>query len=241
MTTNPSTATPMRLSRRFACAAVLAACPAALAAQTAATTPPPVIEACYVPGSGAIYRIDTPEGPAPGAPSACLAARHVRFRWNQQGPPGPDGAPGVPGPQGERGPSGAPGETGPAGPRGPQGAQGVVGETGSAGYPGPQGEQLPGLEMVYFAIDVPVDFGPNDITRYHVTRSCPGGKRGVAGGASFRDGSGMPHTFISDAPSHLGTAGPTSDAPTSAWMFTLWFRDDRPRPFRLWLACVNVP
>lgn len=238
MTANPSTPSPMRLSHLFACAAVLAAGPAALAAQTAPT--PPVIDACYVPGSGAVYRIDTPEAPAPRAPAACLAASHVRFRWNQQGPAGAPGAPGAPGAQGEPGPAGAPGATGPTGPQGPQGPQGVEGELGFAGSQGPQGGQLPGLETVYFAVDGAVDLGPADVTRHYMTRSCPAGKRGVAGGASFRHNSGMEHTFISDAPSHLGTAGPISDAPTATWLFTLWFRSDRPRPFNLWLVCANI-
>jgi hypothetical protein len=218
---------------------MLAACPAALAAQAAGPTPP-VIDACYVPAIGTIYRLDTPEAPAPGAPTACSAKSHVRFRWNQHGPAGPAGAPGVPGPQGEPGPAGVPGATGPAGAKGPQGPQGADGELGLPGYRGPQGEQLPGLETVYFAIDVAVDLGTADITRHYETRSCPAGKKGVAGGASFRHNSGMEHTFISDAPTHLGSAGPISDAPTSVWLFTLWFKSDRPRPFRLWLVCASI-
>ena len=60
------------------------AAPAVAAAQPA--TPPATIEACYVPASGTIYRIN-----APGAPSACHSPAHVRFAWNQQGVPGPAG------------------------------------------------------------------------------------------------------------------------------------------------------
>ena len=239
MTTNPSTPTPMRLSHLFACAAVLAAGPAVLAAQTAASTPP-VIDACYVPGSGAVYRINTPEGPAPGTPGACLAASHVRFRWNQQGPAGAPGTLGAPGPQGERGPAGAPGATGPVGPKGPRGPEGVVGGVGYVGPLGPQGDQLPGLETLYFAVDGRVELGPADVTRHYTTRSCPAGKRGVAGGASFRLENDMEHTFLSDARTHLGTAGPIADGATSTWLFTLWFVSDRPRPFQLWLMCATI-
>jgi hypothetical protein len=64
--------------------AALAGVPAALAAQS--PTPPPVIEACYVPASGTIYRIK-----APNAPNACLSPAHAPFTWNQQGPAGPKG------------------------------------------------------------------------------------------------------------------------------------------------------
>jgi hypothetical protein len=54
----------------------------ALAATSAAAqTPPPVAEACYVPTSGTVYRVDTPKAPAPGAPKQCLSPSHVRFGW----------------------------------------------------------------------------------------------------------------------------------------------------------------
>jgi hypothetical protein len=82
--------------------AVAAAAPAVAAAQSPA--PPATIEACYVPASGTIYRINTAASPAPGAPNACLTPAHVRFTWNQQAPAGPAGAPG---PQGPAGPAGS--------------------------------------------------------------------------------------------------------------------------------------
>jgi len=65
---------------------------AALAAQVSA--PPavvPTLEACYVPISGTIYRLDTPVSPAPGAPKNCLSPAHAKFLWNQQGLAGPQG------------------------------------------------------------------------------------------------------------------------------------------------------
>jgi hypothetical protein len=74
--------------------------PAAIGAQTQVATPP-TIEACYVPASGTIYRVNTAQSPAAGAPSACLNVTHVRFTWSQQGPvgatgpAGPQGAPGT--------------------------------------------------------------------------------------------------------------------------------------------------
>ena len=92
--------------RRRLLPVALAAVPGALAAQSPADAAPsaasslvdplpPTIEACYVPASGTIYRINTAASPAPGAPAACLSAAHVKFLWNQQGPAGPPGPPGA--------------------------------------------------------------------------------------------------------------------------------------------------
>ena len=115
-------------------------------AQTAAT-----IDACFVPASGTLYRIDTPSSPAPGAPKNCLSPLHTRQTWSQQGPAGvagpvgPQGAVGSAGelgPVGPAGPSGAPGSVGPGGPSGTPGSagpSGAVGPGGSAGAAGPQG------------------------------------------------------------------------------------------------------
>lgn len=90
-----------RLYGRFLPAIAAAVAPAPLVAQTTQpTTPPPTIDACYVPISGTIYRIDTQTSPAAGAPRACLNVTHVRFTWNQQGPAGPAGPSGPPGPPG---------------------------------------------------------------------------------------------------------------------------------------------
>jgi hypothetical protein len=86
----------------------IAGAPRAAAAQSAPTT----IDACYVPASGTVYRIDTPASPAPGAPKQCLSAIHVAFAWNRAGPAGPQGPAG---PTGPRGLQGAPGPQGPAG------------------------------------------------------------------------------------------------------------------------------
>jgi hypothetical protein len=86
-------------------ALAVAAAPDSARAQTA---PPPVIDACYVPASGTIYRINTTQSPAHGAPGACLSAAHVRFTWNQQGVQGPPGPKGDAGPRGATGPQGPP-------------------------------------------------------------------------------------------------------------------------------------
>jgi hypothetical protein len=63
---------------------VLGAADAATAAAQAGT-PPATIEACYVPVSGTIYRINTTASPAPGAPANCLSPQHVKFSWSRQG------------------------------------------------------------------------------------------------------------------------------------------------------------
>lgn len=55
-----------------------------------------VLRACYVPGSGVVYRIG-----GEALDEACKSPEHVEFAWNVEGPPGP------------------PGPTGPAGPPGP--------------------------------------------------------------------------------------------------------------------------
>jgi hypothetical protein len=55
--------------------------PASFAAATEAF--PSEIEACYVPGSGAIYRIN-----APTAPSGCRNPSHVYFKWGDGGATG---------------------------------------------------------------------------------------------------------------------------------------------------------
>jgi hypothetical protein len=83
---------PRRLTTILACGPLLAA--PRLDAQSA---PPPIIAACYVPGSGTI-RIDATAGPAPGAPASCTSSTHVPFKWNQQGVKGDKGDPGTVGP-----------------------------------------------------------------------------------------------------------------------------------------------
>jgi hypothetical protein len=43
------------------------------------------LHACFVPGSGTVYRIA-----APGLPAECLAGEHVRFSWNPMSGAGGD-------------------------------------------------------------------------------------------------------------------------------------------------------
>ncbi len=74
---------------------VLTAGTASVAAQGAL---PDTLHACFVPGSGTIYRIK-----ATGLPTNCLAPAHVAFQWNaggSEGPVGPTGATGVAGTDG---------------------------------------------------------------------------------------------------------------------------------------------
>jgi hypothetical protein len=94
-------------------AALLTLTGARAGAQTSPPTPPPsTIDACYVPASGTIYRINTTQSPAAGAPARCLSSTHVPFTWNQQGVQGPAGPQGSQGPRGFTGPAGASGQPG---------------------------------------------------------------------------------------------------------------------------------
>lgn len=78
-----------------------------------------VLQACYVPSSGTVYRIGVTN-----APDDCVETTHVKFSWNAVGPAGATGAQGPAGPTGATGATGA---TGPQGPAGPAGASGVSG------------------------------------------------------------------------------------------------------------------
>jgi hypothetical protein len=82
--------------------------PTSAEAQTDTATEPQY--ACYVAGTGSIYRIRTAD-----TPPECRSDLHVEFVLNLAGPPGAPGA------------TGAPGETGPAG---LPGAAGLPGEPG---------------------------------------------------------------------------------------------------------------
>ena len=69
---------------------------AALAQDPATADPlPPMMEACFVPASGTIHRIDTPASPAAGAPKGCLSATHPRLLWNRPVLAGPAGSAGL--------------------------------------------------------------------------------------------------------------------------------------------------
>lgn len=65
------------------------------------------LHACYVPGSGTVYRIKEP-----GLPDACRSAQHVEFTFSAEGDPGPQGPAGPQGPQGDQGPPGPAGAVG---------------------------------------------------------------------------------------------------------------------------------
>jgi hypothetical protein len=75
-------------------AAVLPASPLALREATE-------FHACYVPGSGTVYRIKEP-----GLRQECSSHTHVEFSWKQDGEPGPEGPAGADGPAGPEGPPG---------------------------------------------------------------------------------------------------------------------------------------
>ena len=198
-----------------------------------AQSAPPAIDACYVPASGTTYRLDTSEGPAPGAPRACRSSQHVRFRWNQQGPAGPDGADGAPGPRGEPGEPGPVGAQGPAGPQGVYGPRGPMGVIGPTGPVGPRG--VSGLETLHWTGEVGgTGYGPfaTAFSPSYLEASCPAGKRGIAGGAGHRD--------TNDAAAEVvGSAAPLS-ADGIGWVFTFWNYSRDGRGIRYWLTCVNA-
>lgn len=125
---------------------------------------PEVIYACYVPGSGSLYRIK-----ADDPTETCKSPNHVELHWN------------VVGPQGPVGPAGPQGPVGPVGPQGPQGPQGAPGSAGPAGASGPQGPTgsafISGYEVV--TVEVQNDFGNmGEIVVAH----CPAGKKVIGGG-----------------------------------------------------------
>ncbi|MCU0648585.1 MAG: hypothetical protein MUF00_11350 [Gemmatimonadaceae bacterium] len=71
--------------------AALAAALLLPALEAARAQTPAVIDACYVPVSGTIYRRNTTASPAPGAPANCLTPAHVAFQiQNGGGTIGPD-------------------------------------------------------------------------------------------------------------------------------------------------------
>lgn len=143
--------------------ALSAATPSGVRAQV----PDEVLSACYIPGTGTLYRIGS-EGTLP---SGCVRPEHIVFQWNQQGiigDSGPHGlmcwdtdGDGVPdpsedrnddsvfdandcaGPTGADGAQGIQGPDGPAGPTGPAGAGGLPGADGADGAQGIQGPEGP--------------------------------------------------------------------------------------------------
>jgi hypothetical protein len=193
---------------------------------------PPVVDACYVPASGTIYRIDTPESPTPGAPNGCRNSQHVRFRWNQQGPAGGIGAVGKPGEPGEPGEPGAAGAQGPVGPPGADGPRGPMGPAGEPGAVGPKG--VSGLETLQWTMSMAgTGYGPfaSAIWKTSVGASCPAGKRAIAGGAG--------HSDTNDAAADVvGSAAPITLS-SVAWVFTFWNYSRDARGVRYWLTCIN--
>lgn len=90
-----SPAVPVALFALASLAGFLLAGPVARAVAGAGSGDAEVLRACYVPGSGVVYRIG-----ADGLGDACEGKNHVEFSWNVQGPPGPRGPTGPQGPSG---------------------------------------------------------------------------------------------------------------------------------------------
>ena len=125
---------------------------------------PEVIHACYVPGSGSLYRIK-----ADDPTETCKSPNHVELHWNVVGPQGPEGLAGPAGPVGPvgpQGPQGPVGLAGPAGPAGPAGGQGPTGPAGISGYEVVIAE----VEHAFITFD--------EIVVAH----CPAGKKVIGGG-----------------------------------------------------------
>lgn len=123
----------------------------------AQTPGPTLLYACYVPRTGSVYRIKTPD-----TPQIC-GKGHVEFSWNEQGI------------QGLQGPAGA---TGPTGPTGAAGEAGAAGPPGSAGATGPQG--ISGVSGFVYIRSDPIIIPPNGLTQGIV--HCPAGKVALGGG-----------------------------------------------------------
>lgn len=119
-----------------------------------------MLHACYVPKTGTVYRIRTPE-----TPQTCNKG-HIEFSWNEQGIQGPEGQPGIAGDVGETGATGATGAVGATGPEGSPGAAGLQGTAGVSGF-------------VYIRSD-PIIIPPAGLTQGIV--HCPAGKVALGGG-----------------------------------------------------------
>lgn len=155
-------------------ARLIAAAGLALASTAGAQTAPATIDACFVPASGTIYRVDSPASPAPGAPKNCLSPLHTKFTWNQQGPAGAPGAAGAQGPQGPKGDKGDHGDAGAPGPSGTTSSQAYYqGQAGNAG--------LGGFQV-------------------NVVALCPSGQYALGGGVNVVGVSGGPPVLLRSAP-----------------------------------------
>lgn len=165
----------------FVVAPVLALIIPAANAEGQAT--PVIIYACYVPQTGAVYRIK-----APGTPDACTNQKHVQFSWNQEGPVGPVGPAGPTGASGATGSTGAAGVTGAQGSTGSTGAAGPTGATGAAGAQGSTGPQgTSGVSGYSFSQDIFVVIPPGEQNKAFY---CPGGKAVLSGGYRIESGQG---------------------------------------------------
>lgn len=177
MITLPDTPTAAA-RRRFPHALLLlgAACAfgpvqASAATPLSVTLDPDVIYACFVPGSGTLYRIK-----ATDPTETCKSPNHLPLQWLVQGPQGPEGPMGPPGPVGPVGPAGPVGPVGTeAGPVGPTGAQGAVGPAGPTGDPGAGGSA--GIEVVEVSVENALG-----ASEQVLLAPCPAGKKILGGG-----------------------------------------------------------
>lgn len=103
-----ATALPMlRAVLPLALIALALAGTTATAVRAQETPPVPVeLHACYVPGSGVVYRVSAPGEEGGELPAGCKSERHVLFNWNEVGPAGAAGAAGTAGAAGADGANG---------------------------------------------------------------------------------------------------------------------------------------
>ncbi len=176
------------LALTITAAFALRAAPVSAAALPERSTDSDVLYACFIPGSGTIYRIKTTD-PA----ETCKSANHIPLQWLADGPQGPQGPIGPQGPQGPAGPAGPIGDAGAIGPVGPVGVQGTTGPIGPAGERGPGGSA--GIEVIEVSIENAV--GAEDQS---LLAECPAGKKIIGGGFSQNPSNG-----------NVGESRPTSD------------------------------
>ncbi len=176
-TNGHATRPAIRPAIRAALAMVIAGVVAVPAgAQGAPSVPadPNIIYSCYVPTSGTVYRIRTPD-----TRPDCGSPKHIMFFYNQTGPEGPQG------PQGIQGVAGPTGTTGSTGATGPQGLQGVPGPTGPQGLVGPAGTATGG--------DV---YESSNTGLGELTIQVPAGRYMVIGSAWVKNGDGVRQNVI---------------------------------------------
>lgn len=176
---------------------------------------PTAYHACYMPNSGNVYRIGTPD-----TPQQCVSPGHISFSWSDPGPAGPQGPQGVEGPEGPEGSPGPAGAPGPAGPQGPIGPRGPEGSPGAAGPTGPKGPDGPAVGEWERVTSEAISVG--GLSTKARALDCPAGKKPFAGGVqSSANTIDLLHAFPSG----------------NAWQVTVRNHDVFTNDFRIIIIC----